>query len=391
VKPIGEKTAQKRRFKTMKSQKSRTRVSIGIAVMFMAAFILGSWVRVPAVMSQSISTVPSPDPGMDGTTSDPIPTEDEITSVDQFEEVDKDSVEADPTVPDDTQTPDGGTVGIFTVATPLPGGVDHVANGVGTRNLGKGTIRLRGVPFGAVAVRAWLYWGTIIRAAAPPATDTAVIDGVKVTGTLVGSSLPPCWPGDFFVAYRASVIARLKAGINGDYVIEIATSAVASNGQDSWFKPTPPNPLSEGASLVVEYADRDVAAGAKVYYNNFARRFFGPIVINNGIFPALPAYTVLKHTRLGADGQVGISTIAETPITDERTFLAGVQIRGTGGGINLDPDWNGNDGGPLNQLWDTHSDTFTQQLIKPGALNYQVRYVANGDCIVAVAHILGVK
>lgn len=43
--------------------------------------------------------------------------------------------------------------------SPLPGGLDHVAAGVGTRNAGYGTIHLQGAPDGAVAVRATLYWG----------------------------------------------------------------------------------------------------------------------------------------------------------------------------------------------------------------------------------------
>src|SRR6185369_15572776 len=49
---------------------------------------------------------------------------------------------------------------------PLPGGVDHVVAGVGTRNSGTGVIRLRGVPPGSTLLSAVLVWGEI---AAPPA------------------------------------------------------------------------------------------------------------------------------------------------------------------------------------------------------------------------------
>jgi hypothetical protein len=124
--------------------------------------------------------------------------------------------------------------------------------------------------------------------------------------------------------------------------------------------------------------------------------FFGAVGINNPLPRPLPAYSILKHTRLGADGQTGASTFASRPITDERTFIgpgpAGpTQIKGPSSSFNEDSDWNGGDGGPLNQLWDTQSSSFFSRPITPGVMNYGVRYQAHGDCIVAIAHVLGVK
>jgi hypothetical protein len=375
----------------MKSLSPKIVVVMAVAALFSAAIIIRSFARARIIPDQSTSQVLYSNPGQDGTTS-LVPADDSATFP-LIEEVDKASVEANPTVRDDTDT--SPPPPFYTIQTPLPGGFDHIANGVGTRNLGSGCIRLRGAPASAVAVRAWLYWGTIINVQQPPATDTARFNGVKVIGNLMGTCNPPCWPGTHFVAYKASVIRQLSAGINGNYDVDIATGP-NSKGQDPWTTPTPANPLSEGASLLVVYADKSVPTTAKVYFNEAAHLFSGPIVIGNDVFPNVPNYTSLKHTRIGADGQVGASTFAITPISTETTFLGPdvnhlTQIRGCPGGINPDSDWNGTDGGPLNQLWDTHSDSFGTQIIPPTSQTYVVKYVAHGDCIVAIAHILGVK
>ena len=104
-----------------------------------------------------------------------------------------------------------------------------------------------------------------------------------------------------------------------------------------------------------------------------------------------------KHTRLGGDGQVGFGLNNFIATSFESTSLAGpipsafVQIRGAGAFAsgNQDSDWNGHDGQPLNQLWDTQTLNIPG-VIAPGPLttNYRVRYVANNDCIIPVAHVL---
>jgi hypothetical protein len=104
-----------------------------------------------------------------------------------------------------------------------------------------------------------------------------------------------------------------------------------------------------------------------------------------------------RHTRLGADGQVGSGLNNFNATTNEQTFLAGpipqpfVQIRGNGSYASgsEDSDWNGHDGEPLNQLWDTHTLNIPN-VITPGPLvtSYRVRYVANADCIGPVAHVI---
>jgi hypothetical protein len=48
--------------------------------------------------------------------------------------------------------------------------------------------------------------------------------------------------------------------------------------------------------------------------------------------------------------------------------------------------------GALPNLWDSHTDMFAngQFLAGGGGLNYRVRYLSQGDCIVWAVHILGV-
>ena len=371
----------------MKTYRSRLLLSAAIAVMFLAAIV----VQPLASAAQSAS-------GQDGATTAQAPdSEDSLKDADTF---DKASIEADPVAPDDTSSSTAAPVPakkVFPIPVPLPGGLDHVANGVGTRNAGFGTIRLRGAHNGATAVRAFLYWGEIIDGPAIALTQTVLFRGTPVTGSLVGVSSPPCWPGTFFVAYRASVIALLAPTINGDYLVSRLPSSI-TDGRDPWLHaPVPaPRPLSEGASLVVIYAHSSVPITARVFLNQGATMFFGAVSINNPLPQPLPPYNILKHTRLGADGQVLFSTFATAPITDERTFIGpgaagATQIKGPFSPFNGDSDWNGSDGGPLNQLWDTQSSSLSGAPISPGVTNYVVRYISHGDCIVAVAHVLGVK
>ncbi len=131
--------------------------------------------------------------------------------------------------------------------------------------------------------------------------------------------------------------------------------------------------------------------------------FFGPHSVVHATLPAINGNLPnLKHSRIGADGQVGVANcgLRSIPsISDERTWIenpitaGSIQIKGDGAGLNRDSDWNGYDGEPLNKLWDTHTDVFGSGsfLAAGGGMNYRVRYLSQGDCIVWVVHILGVR
>ena len=293
----------------------------------------------------------------------------------------------------------GGPI-IGPIPLPLPGGLDYVANGTGTRNAGFGAIRLRGVPVGAVAVRAILYWGVVT---APPAaaTATAVFRGVTVTGALINTTAEPCWNSSgIFAGYRANVLGLLVPGINADYLVGGLASSVTT-GANPWAPFANSLPLSEGASLVVVYSHSSLPATASVIITQGPNRF------DNGTFDfvqflrsPVPTHTALKHTRLGADGQVGIAIPGSglrsiASVTNEQTFIGSplgvfTQIKGIGAPLNQDSDWNGYDGDPLNKLWDTHTDDITGT-IAAGSTSYTVRYVAGLDCCVWLVHILGAR
>ena len=312
---------------------------------------------------------------------------------------------------DDSLTKGRVPVSFKNVAIPIQGGIDHVVAGVGTRNSGTGVIRLRGVPAGSTLLSAVLVWGEI---AAPPAIVNyqvgfgPVCQEVNITGNTFGNAPQPCWnPAGQFFGYIANVTPQIVAGINGDYRIKGLKSAI-TNGRCPWGDGTCAGPgnaltLSEGASLIVFYSNPCIPRAAQIFVSLGPKMFFGPHSVTHptgvAINGALPN---LKHSRIGADGQVGVTNcgLRSMPgISDERTWienpvtLGSIQIKGDVGGLNRDSDWNGYDGEPLNKLWDTHTDVFGngQFLAGGGGLSYRVRYSSQGDCIVWAVHILGVR
>jgi hypothetical protein len=294
---------------------------------------------------------------------------------------------------------------------PLPGGVDHVVAGVGTRNSGTGVIRLRGVPPGSTLLSAVLVWGEI---AAPPAIINypvgfgPVCQEVNITGNTFGNAPQPCWNGaGQFFGYIANVTGQIVPGINGDYRIKGLKSAI-TNGRCPWGDGNCAGPgnaltLSEGASLIVFYSNPCIPRAAQIFVSLGPKMFFGPHSVTHPTGVAINGNLLnLKHSRIGADGQVGTTNcgLRSIPgISDERTWienpvtLGSIQIKGDVAGLNRDSDWNGYDGEPLNKLWDTHTDVFGngQFLAGGGGLSYRVRYSSQGDCIVWAVHILGVK
>jgi len=313
---------------------------------------------------------------------------------------------------DDSSTKGRVPVSFKHVAIPIQGGIDHVVAGVGTRNSGTGVIRLRGVPPGSTLLSAVLVWGEI---AAPPAIAPYTVGFgpdcgllANVNGNSFGAAPQPCWnPAGQFFGYIANVTGQIVAGINGDYRIKGLKSAI-TNGRCPWGDGNCAGPgnaltLSEGASLIVFYSNPCIPRAAQIFVSLGPKMFFGPHSVThptgvgvNGLLPNL------KHSRIGADGQVGVSNcgLRSMPgISDERTWienpvtLGSIQIKGDGAGLNRDSDWNGYDGEPLNKLWDTHTDVFGngQFLAGGGGLSYRVRYQSQGDCIVWAVHILGVR
>jgi hypothetical protein len=299
------------------------------------------------------------------------------------------------------------------LALPLQGGIDHVVAGVGTRNTGGGVIRLRGVPPGSALIGAVLVWGEIAAAVANPYTlnfgaDCSTGQTYSVPPNAAGSTTQPCWNGQgTFFSYLANVTNAIVPGINGDYRVRGLRSAI-TDSRCPWPDGNCAGagnalPLSEGASLIVFFSNPCIPRGSQLYISLGPRMFAGPHSVIHALAPAVNGnLSNLKHSRIGADGQVGVANcgLRSIPsISDERTWIenpitaGSIQIKGDGGGLNRDSDWNGYDGEPLNKLWDSHTDVFGTGafLAAGGGNNYRVRYQSQGDCIVWVAHILGVR
>jgi hypothetical protein len=301
------------------------------------------------------------------------------------------------------------------VSTPFltfTGRVDHVAAGTGLRNFVSGTIRLRGIPAGSTVVRAFLYSAMICVSTTNCPTSIAIeFEGRTITSTRICTGTNPCWAGGPIAAYRADVTGLMPGTtaaavankvINGDYQISgFPSNAAERDGRDPWVPPTANVPKGEGATLVVVYSNPSLPTTGRVYIHNGCDTFSGTLNVTNTLATAAPSpLTFVKFTRFGADGQSGGGTSASPLLTNETTFFGGpsaacasatlTQIAGDGSLHNRDSDWNGSDGGPVNQLWDTRTDTVTGRL-GAAAANYCVRYVASGDCITAIGYVLSVR
>jgi hypothetical protein len=297
------------------------------------------------------------------------------------------------------------------VAIPIQGGIDHAVAGVATRNSGQGVIRLRGVPPGSTLLSAFLVWGEITP---PPALgynigfgpDCAV--GANFASVVYGTTQQPCWnPNGVYAGHTVNVTAQILPGINGDYRVKGLKSQLTNN-RCPWADGNCAGPgnaltLSEGVSLVVLYSNPCIPRAAQLYISFGPKMFFGRHTVNHPVFPAINGLLPnLKHSRIGADGQVGVLNcgLRSIPqISDERTWIQNpanlniIQIKGDGAGLNRDSDWNGYDGEPLNKLWDSHTDVFSNGafLAAGGGNSYNVIYQSQGDCIVWAVHILGVR
>ncbi|HEX7335243.1 MAG TPA: hypothetical protein VF290_27325 [Pyrinomonadaceae bacterium] len=305
------------------------------------------------------------------------------------------------------------------VAVPLVGGIDHAVAGVGTRNSGKGVIRLRGVPPGAQLIGAVLIWGEITNQLTSYSMGFGSIttSPATFTGNVYGVTQEPCWHNEDgqYAGYITNVTSAIAPGINGDYLVTGLRSAVTDN-RCPWMDTGCVNPsndlvMSEGASLIVFFAAECIPLDSQIYVHLGPQMFNGLHTVTHSTLPPIaPGPSFVKHSRIGADGQVswtsgafglefnptcGLHSSPEP--SDERTWIinalgSSIQIKGDGAVRNRDSDWNGYDGEPMNKLWDTHSDVIQDHnLAGGGGLNYTVKYQSHGDCIVWAAHILGIR
>lgn len=304
--------------------------------------------------------------------------------------------------------PDPGTVGASYTYYPAA----HVANGGSLRNVGKTTIRLEGMPSDAIVTHAWLYWDFVGLTAPTKLQSNVCFDGdggwdgtvdkdcnhkKKIPGTLIGSGGNPCWGGaNTNFAFRADVTWLVHG--NGIYTVELLPGAAATtNGSNPWGPTGGGPPYAEGASIVAIYTSKIEPMGTVLLYDSglAGTEWLGTLSYSLGGVPTIPGVSSSIFTELGADGQIGGGVTAASAVSDEVTTLnTTFPIAGPGSNAT-DSDWNGDDGIPLNQLWDTHSHDVTGDLVSgvngvsitsavwPADVSY--------DCLVAIANVLTVR
>ncbi len=256
---------------------------------------------------------------------------------------------------------------------------DHVANGVAMRNRTSGTIALRGAPVPSRVLTALLYFNFSDGAREGRRNVPVLFDGNRIVADKTGDHDDPCWGMAGNHSYVADVTRFVPIGgnLNQDYQVVLQFDVETSTtGQNPWSPVEPDQKVRvEGATLVVVYRSQDTTGPVFVYD-----------AINNAMFSGTAQFDLLhpgldglgRFTMAGADGQRGFGH--DNSLSNELTFFDGNQIAGP---PVASSDWDGSDGWPLVQLWDTHTHN-----VKLSGNVSSVRYQAAGDCLVPVAFVI---
>jgi hypothetical protein len=290
----------------------------------------------------------------------------------------------------------------------------YAASGAALRNRLKAGFTLSGFVPPLQAQGGFLYWGILVPHPAPDHTFISQIifekeePGPKVvqtlTGTLVGQGPDTCWGSDHLSVYRAQVPANMA--VNGQFEVKLPSAVLNSSiapitdFSDPFLEADATKLQYEGATLVL------IGTGTATV--NILD--FGLAGTPRGFPPVAPfSYTMSLFgtpnpnvdtiwTSINADGQVGTSVSAVDNDYDEQVFINGVQVSGPNAGPNAhdtDSDFNGNDGNPLPQLWDTRTHDLTGAgvpgIVQSGQLNVTVSSLSGGpalDCTEVVANVV---
>lgn len=243
---------------------------------------------------------------------------------------------------------------------------DYVAAGVGLRaSTGGGTITLPGVPGGSTIYKAFLYW-SVVNSTSTPALAMGSINGNAITGTNYGTTASPCWDSPIsrnLHAFVADVTSFATFGAN-------TLTGFASGGPPLF---TGPEPLAEGATLILVYANPGSAAH-QVDIHQGARSFVGPPIETLTMSGFTAVAGTSQTTWVVADGQ------PSAPPFNNKTYVDGVLTAST--------VLNGSDG----NFWDTRTQNVTAN-VPPGDTSIQVGAESSfdfgsGDCITWVAQAL---
>ncbi len=271
---------------------------------------------------------------------------------------------------------DGTSNSTTIIGTPVPFSLnysvqlkgDYVAAGDGMRASGppgNGSITLPAVPGGSTITKAFLYW-SVVNSTSTGASGT--LNGNAIVGTNYATTASPCWDSPVtrqIYNFVADVTAFANLGVN-------TLTGFASGGPPT-FPPT--EPLLEGASLVVVYAN-PASQNHQIDIHQGARSFIGPPVetLTMSGFTAVAGSS--QTTWIVADGQ------PNSPPFNNKTRVDGV--------VTQSPALNGADG----DFWDTNTQDVTAN-IPPADTSITVGAESSfdlgaGDCITWVAQALSV-
>jgi hypothetical protein len=183
---------------------------------------------------------------------------------------------------------------------------NYVVAGMGVRNTGRGTISVMR-PSGTSLVAAYLYW-TILDGTTPSSDNTKItINGVKVTGTMIGSGPSPAWTPPMGYTYRASVSSLLypTEGSGGvSYGLEIGgINTITYTGASPWKPVSTATRMAESVHLIIVFKDPGLAGPTTVrIYDGYYEQSGGvaTFVYN---WPVRAAGTFARFSHLLADGQ----------------------------------------------------------------------------------------
>jgi hypothetical protein len=272
----------------------------------------------------------------------------------------------------------------------------YATGGTSLRNRAAGNINISGLV--GAPTHAYIYWG-VITSGAPPTAAT----GIKVqrllptestqealTGTAIGSGVSPCWgpSGAIITIYRAEVPLSVANG-NASYEISLHPGASGlTNGADPWVGPVV-LPLWEGASMVLIGSGTGTVS---VFDSGYAGITFTPFPAAEYILdlPVKAPGVTTFFDNIGADGQHGVSYLAEDTYSDEATTINGHAVAGPNS-VYHDSDWNGSSGYPLPQLWDDTGHNITAAVPKDTStltVEITVSEASSYDCLTTVANVV---
>lgn len=248
----------------------------------------------------------------------------------------------------------------------------YVAAGIGTRNLGYGTISITGIPAGATVKSATLLWD-ILADSSSASFAQGSLNGQAFTGTQWASGTSPCWPAGANFSYEADVTSTVTG--NGSY--KLAGLATGQNdGADPWTSGSTP-PLDEGASLVVVY---QLASSPEVTVQ--IGEGATETELGNTATATLDGFTVGAKptaitTYIVADGQLPGNTASFNGTTVPGVGFPGDDPQAV-------PHYS------QGNLWDTVT-TDVSSYTNPGDTSATIGVTGNEDCLVWVGQVLSVS